>query len=98
MRRNSMMAAAAALITVWIPVSAAEAAGGDRGQAPSARHGVRAVDYSSDRGDPYAYRYEARDYYPYYGSQHWRPAREMLYRYRYRLELPPYAPAWGYPR
>ena len=99
MRRNSVMAAATAIITVWIPVSgAADAAGGDRSQPYSTAPRVRAVDYVGDRGDPYAYRYEPRGYYPYSGSRHWRPAREMLYRYRYRHELPPYQPAWGYPR
>jgi hypothetical protein len=96
MPRTSIIAVAAAIVAVLIPASgAAEAAGGDRsggGRAP-------AVAYGDDRGDPYAYRYQPRAYYPYYGSPYWRPAAEMLlYRDRYRHELPRYYPAWGYPQ
>lgn len=99
MPRNSIMAVAAAVITALIPASsAAEAAAGDR-TAPSGRERGRAVYHGDDGGDPYAYRYEPRGYYPYYGSSYWRPAGEMLlYRDRYRHELPRYYPAWGYPR
>ncbi len=51
-----------------------------------------------DRGsahDPYAYTYEHRGYYPYYGSDYWRPAREVKRR-RFRFEQPRYHWAWGY--
>ena len=96
MRRTSIMAVAAAIVAVWVATSgAAGAAGADH----SAGDRVRAVTYAADRGDPYAYRYEPRGYYPYYGSPYWRPAREMLlYRDRYHHELPRYYPAWGYPQ
>jgi hypothetical protein len=95
MPRTSIMALASAIIAVWVPTSGAAAAGGDR-------HGgdrVRTVTDGTYRGDPYAYRYEPRGYYPYYGSPYWRPARDLLlYRDRYRHELPRYYPAWGYPQ
>lgn len=45
--------------------------------------------------DPYAYRYEHRGYYPYYGSDYWRPAREVKRR-RFRFNQPKYYWAWGY--
>jgi hypothetical protein len=47
--------------------------------------------------DPYAYAYEPPAYYPYYGSDQWRPVQDMRYRYRYPLALPPYYSSWGYP-
>jgi hypothetical protein len=96
MSRTIITALAGAIITAGMPALAAtEAAGGDR----SSGGRVRAVTYGTDRGDPYAYRFERRRYYPYYGSPYWRPAGEMLpYRDRYRHELPRYYPAWGYPQ
>lgn len=48
-------------------------------------------------GDPYAYRYEPRGYYPYYNSGYWRPAYVMRQRGRARYVHPPYFAAWGYP-
>jgi hypothetical protein len=98
MPRTSIMAVAAAIITAWMPpmVAAAKAAGGDGSGAGRVRD---VITYATDRGDPYAYQFERRGYYPYYGSQYWRPAGEMLlYRDRYRHELPRYYPAWGYPQ
>lgn len=47
--------------------------------------------------DPYAYRSEARGYYPYYNSGYWRPAAEVRHA-RPRYVLPKYYPAWGYTR
>lgn len=47
--------------------------------------------------DPFAYRYEPRGYYPYYGSTYWRPAWEMRCRKRCAPVLPEYFPAFGYP-
>ena len=47
--------------------------------------------------DPYAYRYEHRGYYPYYGSDYWRPARKVRNR-RFRFKQPRYHKAWGYYR
>jgi hypothetical protein len=94
MPRTSIMALAAAIIAVWVPTpGAAQGGGEDRsggGRVPAVMDGTYR--------DPYAYSYEPRGYYPYYGSPYWRPADEMLlYRERYRHELPRYYPAWGYP-
>lgn len=49
-------------------------------------------------GDPYAWRYKRRGYYPYYTSGYWVPAKEMKYRYRYTYYGPKYRyyPAQGY--
>lgn len=46
--------------------------------------------------DPYAYRYDARGYYPYYGAGYWRPRHTQVGRYRDGVEKPPYYAAWGY--
>ena len=61
---------------------------------PGPRH-VHVVHY---RGDPYAWHYQPRGYYPYYGSAHWVPSRYMKHRWRYRYDGPKYRyfPAWGY--
>jgi hypothetical protein len=94
MARTGIMAVTAAIIAISIPASGAAAAGGE----PIGHGRAAAITYANDRGDPYAYRYQPRVYYPYYGSPYWRPAAEMLlYRERYSHELPPYYPAWGYP-
>ncbi|MBU2532894.1 MAG: hypothetical protein KKB37_09145 [Alphaproteobacteria bacterium] len=45
--------------------------------------------------DPFAYRYEHRGYYPYYGSHYWRPAYKVPLR-RFRYRQPRYYKAWGY--
>lgn len=47
--------------------------------------------------DPFAYRYEHRGYYPYYGSRYWRPAHKVKRR-RFRYRQPRYHRAWGYYR
>ena len=44
--------------------------------------------------DPYAYRYEHRGYYPYYGSRYWRPAHKVKRR-RFRYRQPRYHRSWG---
>jgi len=51
-------------------------------------------------GDPYAYRYVRRPWYPSYNSTYWVPAEAMRYRYRYTYDGPKYRyyPAWGYPK
>lgn len=48
-------------------------------------------------GDPYAYRYIKRAWYPYHSSRYWVSAEEMRYRYRYEFTGPKYTfhPAWG---
>jgi hypothetical protein len=48
--------------------------------------------------DRHAYEYRPRGYYPYYNSSQWKPLEEMRAREKPVIELPPYAPAWGYPR
>ena len=50
--------------------------------------------YVHRRTDPYAYRYEPRGYYPYYGSGYWRPSRRVRRHRGYRA--PRYYPAWGH--
>ena len=45
--------------------------------------------------DPYAYTYVAPKYYPYYGSDYWKP-RHKVDRRRFRYHQPPYYKAWGY--
>lgn len=54
--------------------------------------------------DPYAYSYQPRGYYPYYGSQYWVPAPWVRARnhalYNHVIVAPTrydYAPSWGYP-
>jgi len=44
--------------------------------------------------DPYAYKYEHRGYYPYYGSRYWRPAHKVRRR-RFNYTHPRYHKAWG---
>jgi hypothetical protein len=44
--------------------------------------------------DPYAYHYEPRGYYPYYGSNYWRRPRVVDRPH----VLPQYYSSWGYPR
>ncbi len=53
------------------------------------RHHQRAT-----AGDPYAYRFEPRGYYPYYKSYYWRPAHKV--RRRRGIRAPRFYPAWGY--
>lgn len=58
---------------------------------PAAAFGYR---HHHNGGDPYAYRYEPRGYYPYYSSNLWRPAHKV--RRRPGITAPPYYQAWGY--
>ena len=64
--------------------------------APAMAFGWKRYDRQSI-SDPYAYRYEHRGYYPYYGSRYWRPTRQVRRR-RFRFKQPRYHPAWGYYR
>jgi hypothetical protein len=64
--------------------------------APAMAFGWKRYDRQS-KSDPYAYRYEHRGYYPYYGSRYWRPTRQVRRR-RFRFKQPRYHPAWGYYR
>jgi hypothetical protein len=49
-------------------------------------------------GDPHAWYYAQRGYYPYYYSGYWVPRADMRYRHRYAYFGPKYRyyPAWGY--
>jgi hypothetical protein len=82
MRRSSLLGLAAAVLAVC---------GAYAGPA-EATHRDR-----SGWGDPYAYRYEPRGYYPYYNSGYWKPAWVMRQRPRPYYVHPPYYAAWGYP-
>ena len=82
MRFNSMISGAAAALTLSLILPTAASAGW--------KHYDRNSAY-----DPYAYKYEHRGYYPYYGSDYWRPAREVKRR-RFRYVQPKYHWAWGY--
>lgn len=51
----------------------------------------------NDGGDPYAYQYVPKGYYPYYNSGYWKP--DYAYqRKRADFDLPEYYQAWGYPK
>lgn len=56
--------------------------------------------HTAPHGDPYAYRYARRAYYPYHGSRYWVDAEQMRYRYRYDWQGPKfvYNPSWGRPK
>lgn len=105
MRILSMAIAAAALIAAFatgLPNSA-KAGWGERhwGGARVVTHRVYRPRYvhvyrHRYQGDPYAYRYEPRGYYPYYNSHYWKPPH--LLRKRRYLRQPPYYKAWGYPK
>lgn len=71
-------------------------------ERPEIRHHVYKPRYTHlyfKHGDPYAYRYVRRGYYPYAASQYWVPADHMRNRYRYHYEGPKYVyqPSWGRP-
>ena len=109
MRSMSRWAAlSAAILVILTAGSQTTAAGGLPGAArldhrTSVRPAAEFVHYRRqfaqyhhyEAGDPYAYRYEPRGYYPYYGAGYWKhgfkPARPNFKR-------PPYYAAWGYER
>jgi hypothetical protein len=82
MRLNSMIGGVAAALTLSLILPTSASAGWERYDRNSAY-------------DPYAYRYEHRGYYPYYGSDYWRPAHKVKDR-RFRFVQPKYYWAWGY--
>jgi hypothetical protein len=103
----SLLASLAASVLVSLAGAAPATAGGDLSVAPERpeqrviRHYVYRPHYVHEyHGDPYAYRYVRRGYYPYYGSHYWVPAEQMRYRYRYTYEGPKYRyqPSWGRPK
>ncbi len=52
----------------------------------------------NDGLDPYVYRPEPRNYYPYYNSGYWVPDQVIRAKPKPVYVLPPYYQAWGYPR
>ncbi len=52
------------------------------------------VYYSNSATDPYAYKPEARGYYPYYNSGYWK-ARRHVAKNRANFKHPVYYKAWG---
>jgi hypothetical protein len=73
--------------------------GAGLGPSSAAQYRVRAPRYYyrlHSYEDPFAYRYEPRGYYPYYGAGYWRPAHTQRRRYDYEARPPHYHPAWGY--
>jgi hypothetical protein len=113
MRLISSLAApliGAAALLAAVPASAFDVHPSDHALAPEGygdnrrvvRHWVyrphyRHVYHVASAGDPFAYRYAPRAYYPAYGSGYWVPAAEMRYRYRYSYAGPKYRyhPSWG---
>ena len=82
----------------WDPSVAPEGYGHHR----TIRHWVyhptyKHVYHVAHHGDPYAYRYVRRGYYPYTGSHYWVPAEQMRYRYRTSYHGPKfrYHASWG---
>ena len=61
--------------------------------APSLAFGWKRYDRHSET-DPYAYNYEHRGYYPYYGSHYWRPAYKVRNQ-RHKFVQPRYHQSWG---
>lgn len=84
MRMKSLAVGLAALTTLSVLAPASAMAGWKRYDRHSA-------------SDPYAYRYEHRGYYPYYGSDYWRPAH-MVKNRRFSYTQPRYHKSWGYYR
>jgi hypothetical protein len=106
MRKFIVLAILAVMVALGgLPSSPAEAGhrhyrGNDRtvvhyGYYPRYRHVFVRERYGY--GDPYAYRYEPRGYYPYYNSGYWKPAHVLRARGRRHYVHPPYYAAWGYP-
>jgi hypothetical protein len=110
MRKVVMLLALVAGIAVSMTLSApASAWGWDPTRAPEQPLHERVINHTiykphyrhvyhiAPQGDPYAYRYAPRAYYPYYASGYWVPADHMRNRYRYQYHGPKYRyqPSWG---
>ena len=118
MRFKTMIAMVAAVLALALASpKSAEAFGWHRtaepagwGRMRTVRHWVyhpryHHVYHSHTATDPYAYRYEPRGYYPYYGSHYWAPAyalrkRNHLRYHHWNAQAPRYKyyKAWGYPK
>ena len=108
MRSSSMLAMAAVLATLGaLAPEPALAFGSDPFVTPEGLDlplGARRLNsrgecegQSSMCGDPYAYQYHRRAWYPGYNTGYWVPAEQMRNRYRYSYTGPKYRyhPAWG---
>jgi hypothetical protein len=113
MRRDTMLAAVAAGLLGAVGLTGpASAWGWDPTRAPEQPLHERVINHyiykphykhvyhQAPHGDPYAYRYVRRSYYPYYASGYWVDADQMRNRYRYQYHGPKYRyqPSWGAPR
>jgi hypothetical protein len=110
MRWRSFLAVLAAIAGIAIATAdTASAFGLDRSGPPEGWDRTRTVRhwvywphyrhvYRAATGDPFAYRYATRGYYPYYGSHYWVPAHQLKARTRTNYTLPRYHQAWGYPK
>lgn len=104
MRAKPFLIAAAMTVAAFFMPAAPASAFDDIGVAPERpeviNHRVYRPSYRHVYhygGDPYAYRYVRRPWYPSYTSPYWVPAAEMRYRYRYTYDGPKYQyhPSWG---
>jgi hypothetical protein len=106
---TKLAAAAAVSMGLVGSIESAEAWGLDLSRAPEQPRYERFINHyiykpryvhlyhTAPQGDPYAYRYARRAYYPYYGSQYWVASEQMRNRYRYHWAGPKYEyhPSWG---
>jgi hypothetical protein len=106
MRFNALVAALAALACVVVSMPEPASADG-MGDGITKERKVRRWyrPRYAFREDPYAYQYEPRGYYPYYGSAYWRPTAYVRMRDRLHYNVwntqPPYYryySSWGYPK
>ncbi len=108
MRLKTILAAAAAIVTLGLAEPGTASADGAKEkvrccQAHKHRVPLRAAYVIEE--DPYAYQYSPRGYYPYYGSHMWVPAGYIRARNRLHYNVwnqdPPrfrYYKSWGYPK
>ena len=108
MRSSSILAMAAVIAALGaLAPEPVQAFGSDPFVAPEGRDlplGARRLRSRGDCegesamcGDPYAYKYIRRAWYPGYNTGYWVPAEKMENRYRYSYTGPKYRyhPAWG---
>lgn len=94
MRLKNFLALLAGVLSIWVAAVPTASAWWDRPDSGWTRFGtLHRWRYSE--GDPYAYEYAPRGYYPYYNSYYWRRATRPQ---RHNFTLPPYYASWGAPR
>lgn len=107
MRFNALVAALAAVATIAVSMpNPASADGVSEGWSKGRKaHRWAYRPRYVFREDPYAYQYEPRGYYPYYGSAYWSPTAYVRARNRLHYNVwntqPPlyrYYQSWGYPK